>query len=359
MTNKINIKNNPFFMQIKFIKDEQYKTEWNKVVSHPLQTWEWGSAKEKSGTKVIRVAVFENGKITQAYLFTLHSLPLGKLVVNYARGTFVPPAVLSELVTHYKNKGLVFIKLEPNVYKNESGMYKVPLIKKSWFSNGLKYVRSNTTLFAPHTFLIDLSFSEDKLLSFMKSKTRYNIRLAQKKGVKIADETNSKKGFDTFFNLYQQTIKRQNYLGHNYDYHFNVWQELKKSGMVKILIAYYQDLPLSAYQLFFFKKGAYYLYGGSSHLHKDVMASNLLMWHAIETAASEGAETFDMWGALNKNYNPSDPWAGFHRFKEGYGGVHKSYLPTLDVVVNTSWYLAFNLIWPLRKKILELLEKIK
>jgi lipid II:glycine glycyltransferase (peptidoglycan interpeptide bridge formation enzyme) len=359
MTNKINIKNNPFFMQIKFIKDEKYKKDWNLVVNHPLQTWEWGSAKEKSGTKVLKIAIIENDKIAQAYLFTLHPLAFGKLVINYARGSYVPPAVLNEIITQYKSKGLIFIKLEPNVFKNESGIYKLPLLKKSWINNGLKYVRSNTTLFAPHTFLIDLVFPEDKLLSFMKSKTRYNIRLAQKRGVKVVDETNRKAGFDTFFNLYRQTIKRQNYLGHNYSYHANVWQEFKKAGMVKILIAYYQGSPLSAYQLFFFKKGAYYLYGGSSHFHKEVMASNLLMWQAIKLAALAGAETFDMWGALEKNYNPSHPWAGFHRFKEGYGGIHKSYLPTLDVVVNPVWYSIFNLAWPLRKKALELLEKIK
>ena len=126
----------------------------------------------------------------------------------------------------------------------------------------------------------------------------------------------------------------------------------------RLLVAYYEDIPLAAYHLMFFKETGYYVYGGSSDAHKEVMASNLLMWEALKLAKSLGCRTFDMWGSLAEKYTPSDPWAGFHRFKEGYGGVHRNYLGSVDVVVKPLEYQLFTLLWPIRTKVLELRQKL-
>ena len=322
------------------------------MVNHPLQTWEWGEIREKSGNQILRVGIFnQKEQLKQAFLFTVHRIILNKVIINYAKGPMIPIAVLQFLKEHF-GKQAIFVKLEPEEWLESAGKYKLPIAKNSWQTDNLDFYLSRSPVFARHTFMIDLSLSEEKLLSIMKSKTRYNINLAKRKGVIVKDETNNSGAFDTFFTLYQQTVKRQNYLGHSRQYHQLVWQIMKDVKKAKILTAYYQNKPLSSYTLFIDKNKAYYLYGGSSNQHKEVMASNLLMWEAILLAKKLGCTSFDLWGALEKNYPSSHPWAGFHRFKEGYGGQHRSYLPTIDVVFQPGLYWLFTWIWPIRLKLL-------
>jgi len=342
---------------IKLITDSSQKAVWNRVVNHPLQTWQWGEIKEKEDNQVLRIAIVDDkNQILQAFLFTTHKLYLNKILINYAKGSWPPKAVLQYLKKHFQNKA-VFIKLEPEVFLEEAGRYQLPIYRKSWQDSNLNFVLSKSPLFARHTFFIDLGFSEKKLLNLLKSKTRYNINLAKRKGVVVKDETNNPSAFGTFFNLYQQTIRRQNYLGHSRQYHQTVWQIMKESGYARIFTAYYHNQPLCSYTLFFFKNTAYYLYGGSSTKHKEVMASNLLMWEVLIYAKKHGAVIFDLWGALPPNYSQKHPWAGFHRFKQGYGGVHRSYLPTIDLVFAPLSYFCFNLLWFVRLKSLSFFKK--
>ena len=345
-------------MNITIVTEDKYKESWNKIANHVLQSWEWGEIKKRYGNKIYRIGVFDDkNKLIQVYLFTLHFSPIGYSLINFARGEWPPIEVLRFLYQKTKHLKCIFFKLEPNVFLGEAGKYKIPLLNRSWNQNNLNYVLSSSRIFAQHTFVNDLNFSETELLAFMKSKTRYNIKLAQKKGVQIKDESINPQGFNIFFKLYSETIKRQNYLGHNYNYHKVVWETMFKANLARILVAYFNKQPIAAYQLFYFKDTAYYLYGGTSQAHKEVMASNLLMWEAIKQAKQNGYQYFDMWGALEKDYNPKHSWAGFHRFKEGYGGIHKSYLPTIDVVFKSLEYQFFSLAWPIRNKLVELKQK--
>lgn len=341
---------------IQLITEEKYRTEWNNVVEHPLQTWEWGDVKEKNGNMTLRIGIVDTKKkLTQAYTVTLHRLPFGKLMAYGPRGAWLDEEVIRFIRHHYSQ--VVALKIEANLWVEQAGDYQIPLLKRMWESRGNKFLLSNSRIMAPHTFVIDLHLSEEKLLMRMKSKTRYNIRLAEKRGVAIKDETQEPHAFDIFFDLYKQTIRRQNYLGHSWEYHETVWHTMHKAGMAKILIAFYQGKPLAAYQIFFFKGTAYYLYGGTSTEHKEVMASNLLMWEVLKTAKKMNCTTFDMWGALKKDYDPRDPWAGFHRFKEGYGGERKTFMPTIDVVFDPVYYSIFNFLWPIRTRVLEFINK--
>ena len=341
---------------IKFITDESDKEEWNRVAEHPLQSWEWGEIKKNSGNAVLRLAEI-NGKgyFQNVYLFTLHKIPLGRLILSYAKGVWPSSEVFSYLKREY-GKRAILVKLEPEVYLNAAGKYHLPILQKKWQENGFMFVQSNSPVFARHTFIVDLGWSEEELLSFMKTKTRYNLNLAKRKGVRVVDETNNPRSFDIFFQLYEETVGRQNYLGHSREYHSRVWETMKKAKMARILVSYLDHEPLSGYTLFFFKNCCYYLYGGSSQKHKEVMASNLLMWESIRLAKNMGCRYFDMWGALEKNYNPKHPWSGFHRFKEGFGGRHYSYLPTIDLVFKPWQYWLFSILWPARTKGLEFIR---
>ena len=184
----------------------------------------------------------------------------------------------------------------------------------------------------------------------MKSKTRYNIRLAEKKGVEIR-EMSTDEGYAIFEKLYFETCRRQGYHGHTPLYHKTMWNALKPT-QAHILIAFLGETPLAAYELLYFKNRFYYIYGSSSLLHKNVMAPNLLMWEAIRLGKKLGAETFDMWGSLSPEYKDSHSWSGFTRFKEGYGTEFTHLSEGYDLVINPLLYLIYNFAYSIREKIL-------
>ncbi len=321
---------------IKIITDDFSSTEYNKQALHPLQTWEWGEARKKTGVEVLRLGYFDN-----VFQLSFHPIPYSQFKIGYLpRSVFPTKDVLDFLYDYGKRNKIIFIKIEPYEEK-----LKVQLKNQ-------KLVESKHPLFPAWTQILDLTKSEDELLKSFHSKTRYNIRLAEKKGV-LVKEMSNEKGFEIFFKLYFETCKRQKYFGHTPKYHKMVWESLKKN-ISHILIAFYNDLPLAAYELFYFKNILYYPYGGTSLEYRNLMASNLLMWEAIKLGKKLGAKKFDMWGSLPPNYDASNPWSGFTRFKEGYGTKFIEFIGSYDLVINKNAYNFYNLIYKLREKYLKI-----
>ena len=118
---------------------------------------------------------------------------------------------------------------------------------------------------------------------------------------------------------------------------------MKNSGIMKIFHAVYNETVLVSWIVFLFNDRLYYPYGASSNLHREVMASNLMMWEVIKFGQENGAKSFDMWGALGPDPDPKNPWYGFHRFKEGYGAQLMKNFDTYDLVYNQTMYKIFNL----------------
>lgn len=327
-------------------KDE--KEEFNKIVSHPLQSWEWGNFREKTGLKVIRLGCFEKNSLVSGYQLTFHPLPFLPFSVGYLpKGTLPDKALLNSLVKIGNAQNCLFIKLEPNLEQN-------PSLHNFFLSHGL---RPGRPLFTKNTFQIDLTLSEEELLKRMREKTRYNVRLAQKHGV-IVREDNSPAAFETYLKLTKETASRQKFFAHNEKYHRLMWEVLQPSGLAHLLIASYQGKVLVAWILFLFKEILYYPYGASSSEDREVMASNLIMWEAMRWGKAKGARLFDLWGALGPNPNPQDPWFGFHRFKESYGGKLVEFLGTYDLVLNSPLYPLYNLAENWRWKILRLKSRL-
>lgn len=312
---------------------------FDDLAQHPLQSWKWGEAKNAMGNEVIRLGEFEKDKMINVFQMTLHPIPYTKLKLGYIPRSVMPKSlVLKFLYDWGRDNKIVFVKFEPYVEKPVN------------IDAGLTL--SNHPLFTPWTQILDLKKTEDELLAAMHQKTRYNIKLAIKKGVVVKHEYDDA-GYETFSKLYFETTRRQKYYGHDASYHKTVWTKLKK-GIAHIMTAYYGDIPLAAYELFYFKKRFYYVYGGTSSQHRNLMASNLLMWEAIKMGKSLGAESFDMWGSLPPDYDQSDPWAGFTRFKEGYGTRFAEMVGSYDLVIRPNYYHAYNLAYKMRETLLKL-----
>lgn len=308
------------------------KTQYDKLVTHVIQSWEWGEFRQSLGIPVLRYGIYSKGKLSKAFQLTLHKIPFTSKYVGYLpKGPF-PDKELSEALKKIgKDNNCAFIKLEPDI--ETTNTHSIPNIFK----------KSPKALFTKFNFVLDITKSEEELLKNMHSKTRYNIRVAQKHGVKVLEGLDDK-SFETYLKLYFETTKRQGYHGHNKFYHKKVWETLKENKMARILIATLNNQPLTAWMLLNFKDTLYYPYGGSSKIHPEVMANNLVAWEAIKFGKKLKLKKFDMWGALGPNADTKDPWFGFHRFKMGYGGKLTEYIGTYDLVFNHPLYIFFTFI---------------
>src|SRR3989344_5742249 len=321
---------------------QKEKGDWNKLVTHVIQSWEWGEFRKKMGTDLVRLGEYSGNKLKAAYQLTFHPVPFFKnITIGYfPKGPMPTKSMVNALVDLGAQKKAAFIKIEPNIIYDRKTTNDERLTR-------LGLIRSTKSLFTKYNFLIDLTKTEGQLLLAMHPKTRYNIRLAQKKGVKVYDST-ADRDFQIYLKLYFETTKRQKYFGHSPQYHQKVWETLKPAKMARVLIVEYQKKPLVAWMLLNFGDTLYYPYGGSSLEHKEVMASNLVAWETIRLGKRLNFKTFDMWGALPPDADKTDPWYGFHRFKEGYGGNHVEYIGTYDLVLRPRLYTALNLADKLR-----------
>lgn len=322
-------------MVVREVKDSEKKA-YDKVVSHVIQSWEWGEFRKSAGLELVRLGEYEGRTLKRAYQITLHGVPFLKQKIGYLpKGPMPNKLMVDGLSLIGKERDCAFIKLEPNVEISSQSKSKVDSIKH------LGLALAKKSLFTKYNFILDLTKSEEELLSGMHPKTRYNIKVAQKRGVEVYSSTDDT-DFEVYSKLYFETTRRQKYFGHTEHHHRLVWETLKKAGMARVLIGKYQKEPLVAWMLLNFKDTFYYPYGGSSLLHKDVMASNLVAWEAIKLGKKLKLKTFDMWGALGPNADPKDPWHGFHRFKAGYGPRHVEYIGSFDLILKPAYYQLIN-----------------
>lgn len=303
--------------------------------SHPMQSPDWGEFRKKTGVKVVTVAGLQ---------ITIHPIPYTNFTIGYLpKGNDINQKMLDDLLKIGKKENCIFIQLEPNVEKNNKD-YKFPNLYPSAHP-----------LFTKYNFIFDLNKTEEELFKKMNSKTRYNIRLAEKKGVRV-DEDSSDSAFNEYLKLMNETTLRQKFYAHGENYHKLMWNTLKNGEHLKahLFTATYNGKVLVSWILFVLGDTLYYPYGASSVKHREVMASNLMMWEAIKFGKRLGLKKFDMWGSLGPNADTKDPWYGFHRFKQGYGPKLVEYIGSFDFVINRNAYLVYKLLNKIRWLILRL-----
>lgn len=341
-------------MLVREIRLEE-KHQFNAVVEHPLQSWEWGEFRKATGLTVERLGFFEAGQLKKALQVTFHPLPVMSKKIGYLPKGFMPDAdQLSSLKELGKKHQALFVKMEPNIAQ------KVGL--PSAHDQIIKFLLENDAvpgrpLFTKYTFQLDLTQPEDKLFANLNNKTRYNVNLAYRKGVTLYENT-SAEGMEQYLEILKETTTRQGFYAHTPDYFRTMWKTLGDSGMLRIFNAVYENTILVSWIVFVFNNVLYYPYGASRDVHRDVMASNLMMWEMIRFGKREGCQMFDMWGSLGPEPDPKDAWFGFHRFKKGYGGDLVEFVGTFDLVLNQPLYQLFKVADDWRWKLLRLRARL-
>lgn len=331
-------------MQLKIL-EEQDKEEFNKLVSHPVQAWEWGEFRRKTGNEVLRVGIYEGDSLEEVHQLTVHPIPKTKYkLAVLLKGPSPTKESLLLLKDFAKTHNLLFVRMEPNVRHDEN---TEKLLRGAGARPGKRF-------FTPSTFVIDLTKSEEELLANMHPKTRYNIRIADKHGVEVKEET-SEKAFSEYLKLTEETTKRQGFYAHTREYHRLMWEVLRQaqdgqSPIAHLLVARYKGEPLITWILFVWKDTLYYPYGASSETNRNVMASYKMMWEAIKFGKSLGLSKFDLWGR--------EEGKGFTKFKEGFSPEVVEFIGTWDLVVNRAVYKAYRVAEEFRWKLLKLKAKL-
>ncbi|OGC23311.1 hypothetical protein A2291_06590 [candidate division WOR-1 bacterium RIFOXYB2_FULL_42_35] len=318
---------------------------WNDFVANSsecpvLQSFEWGELKSQFGWQPIRIAMEDQGKIVAGISILKREIPYIKHSIFYApRGPvvdfgnrqllgFLLDAVEKEAEKHKA----ISLKVDPAVLENQHLV--LDTINSSGFEKAKKQIQPRATI------LLDLQPDADKILMSFDEKTRYNVRLAEKKVI-IVREDPSEQGINIFYEMYEKTAQRDNFLVHPLKYYQAIRKTLFEKGLGTNFIACYNNMPIAGVIVFFFGSKVWYMYGASTSEHRNKMPNHLLHWQIIQWAKEKGYKTYDLWG-IPANPVEGHPLFGVYRFKKGFGGKVVKYIGAYDFSHSLLFYNLFE-----------------
>ncbi len=359
-----------------------FRTHWNTFVSASpagsfLQSYDWGLFQNEAGNHAHVIIATEkrsftvdftgekkfrgrgNDKWRMAALVLTHPLPFGKTFLYAPRGPLVdflslkkPVGVfeifLREVRQLAERENAIFFRMDPEWAATKE-------IKEFLKRVGLR--ESSKDVQPRETIILDLTKSEEEILASMRPKTRYNIRLAERKEVTVSKNESVTNGyFERVWPLFEETVKRDGFHLHTRKYYENmlVGGGSGLSGRVRsspsdpvgeLFTAEYKGTILAANITIFFGPRATYLHGASSNDYRNSMAPYLLHWETIKEAKRRGCTEYDLWGVSEKK------WPGVTRFKRGFGGNEARYAGTYDYPLDRLWYTLYTIIQKLRKRV--------
>jgi len=330
------------------------KNRWNKFVVQSdlgsfLQSWQWGELQKAEGHKIWRLIIIDKNQIVATALLIKHNLPFGRSYLYSPRGPVlgirnwnlkIGQDLLVEINKTGRQEKAIFLRIDPKEIL-KPGM-KIPKI----FQPAGQVQPQNTQI-------LDLAdYTPDQLLAQMHPKNRYNIRLANKKGVKIRISSASAADINIFYQLLSETSQRNKIkIFPKKHYQDLLTIASQDSGdSIKLLIAEFKHQPIAAIIVSFFADQACYLHGASSYPHRNLMAPHLLQWAAILEAKRRGCRQYDFWG-IAPSGQPRHQWAGVSRFKKGFGGQSITYPGCLDFPFQPFWYRVYQAVNFIKKQI--------
>lgn len=317
--------------------------------AHLLQTTAWGELKSSFGWDVHRITIDTGAQPAGAQIL-FRKLPLGFSIAYIPKGPVghVCSEHWEEIDRLCRQKKSVFLKVEPDSWEDADLEHPVDPGLINGFRLSLQAIQPQRTL------IVDLQGTEEDVLDRMKQKTRYNIRLALKKGVVAHPSAD----LEVFHRLMTTTGERDSFGVHSLKYYRRAYELFHPKGECELLIAEYEGEPLAGLMVFSHGKRAWYLYGASASDHRDRMPTYLLQWEAMRWARSRGCTLYDLWGVPDESENILESsftnrftglW-GVYRFKRGFGGLLKRSSGPWDRVYQPILYKFYS-FWANRRNI--------
>ena len=305
-----------------------------------LQSDAWKKTNELIGHKVIAKKIGKDGYvqmiIKKAKRGRYMEIPGGPLI-NWKIEKQVEQAKEIIVKTAKENR-CVFVRLRPMLMANSLNLN---ILKRF----GAR--KSPMHLAAEHTVILDLTKSEETILAEMRRQTRYEVRRADKLGIKV-EKGNSKELFEEFHQIQKATALRQHFVPPDLK---TLMAEREAFGKnATIYVAKTPEGEPIAYGLILVdgEEGDYYE-AASTDLNRKLPGAYALQWQVIKDLKKKGIKRYNLWGIAPPN-QPHHRYAGVTTFKTGFGGEIVTYVPAHDLVINRIKYAPDFLIETIRKK---------
>lgn len=343
-------------------KRETSPIAWEQALArlpnpHPLQSWTWGTFKSRWGWQPLPslMTVAENSwEPLAAALILKRPIPRTPFCLLYVpRGPILDyndralrQQVLAQLEKIARRERAIFVKIDPEVVKawGEAGERPSPIggrfvqeLRQRGWRFSAEQIQFRNTVELP------LEASEEALLEAMKPKTRYNIRLAARKGIVIRQGTPA--DFPQIAQMYAETAVRDQFTIRPTAYYLDIWNAFYQAGMAQPLLAEYEGRAIAAVVLVRYGRRVIYMYGASTDQERQRMPNHLLQWEAIRWAKAQGAAVYDFWGAPDEFVETDRMW-GVWRFKQGYSGQVVRHIGAWDYAARPLLYWAYAQLLP-------------
>lgn len=344
--------------------------QWDAFVAaqpraHVLQLSAWADLKRAFGWEADRVALVEDDQIIAGAQLLFRRLPFRLGTMAYlAMGPYISKGLSDDVRTRTivslqniidtcaKEHQAAFLKWEPGIPESDTVevRHALPLPTQP----ELRFHPSPQTIQPPRTILIDISGDDDSILARMNQGTRRKIRQSQKNGIRYWEASRAEV---SIFNAMMQTTGTRNTFGvHTPEYYELAYDLFVPKGYAALILAEHEGDTLAGIMVFAVGKTAWYLYGASSDMKRNLMAAYGVQWAAIQWAKACGCTVYDMWGipdddeaTLEAQFQErSDGLWGVYGFKRGWGGQVVRSLGAWDKVYNPVVYNAYKAALRLR-----------
>ena len=333
------------------------------VASHPqghvLQTSRWAALKCAFGWCTDRAVASQRGDMTLSVAgasLLFRRLPWGQTLAYAPKGPLVTWSdqkqvtdLLAEIRSVCRRHRAALLKIEPELPASSE---IDGLLARHGFRASPQRIQPLSTIH------IDLTHDEETILARMKPKWRYNIRLAERKGVCVRQ--GDEEDLPAIQKLLDLTGARDGFGIHSPDYYARATRLFLPTGLATWLIAEHGGELLAAIAVFAYGPGAWYMWGASGDKGRNLMPNHALQWAAIQWARARGCSTYDLWGIPDEVGDNPDAYAepeawgegglwGVYRFKQGFGGEVVRYCGAWDLPLSNAGYALYRAALRVRK----------
>ena len=301
------------------------------------QSLEWARVKTSWKREVI-LAEDENKKIIGSLMVWVRKIPIFGNIMYSARGPICDihdMEVLQQLTEGAKELAkkynAIVLRIEPDIKSDDEDFKNIMLQLGFSIKDDAKNFREEIQ--PRYVFRLNTKGkTEDEIFKAFHQKTRYNVRLATKKGVTIKE--GNKEDLKDFHKIMVTTGIRDGFITRPLEYFEKMYDELGPKHM-KVLLAYYEGKPIAGVIPIMYGNKTWYLYGASSNEHRNLMPNYLLQWEMIKIALSRKSDIYDLRGVPGIADNSN----GLYRMKKGFGAeytefVGEVYMPYKPMIYN-------------------------
>ncbi|MFW5868703.1 MAG: lipid II:glycine glycyltransferase FemX [Armatimonadota bacterium] len=333
--------------------DDSRREEWNEFVraseyASVMQSWQWGELKAATGWEPMIVAVEDDGEITAGAMILRRAVPrVGKSLLYAPRGPVLDWSdaglfrrLIDEIRAVGREGGAIALKIDPRVPAERADVVEM-LDGAGFVFTGDDDPDLGGTQ-PRYVMKTDLTPDPEAIMAGFHKKWRYNIRLAERRGIEVRMGT--REDLPAFYEILEDTAERDEFRVRGYEYFERIHDLLAEDGLAQLFVAEFEGKIVAGVLVFVMGDEAVYAYGGSDPEHYKHMPNHRLHWEIMLWARERGCTAYDFRGVSKEvDGEPAGELGGLNRFKRGFNAQYMEYVGEYDLVLSPVWYGMYTL----------------